>query len=154
MTPRAHISRLHAATIIMFGVAAVIYAVTAQERPLRATVGQPLTMPVSRAPLTTASPGGARHVVVTVTAFQPSPDGPVQAVVSALCGASVVELGRFGLLPQKGFSAAEPAKAQRFSLPVGADGACMAPDHVTISLAPNQGEGRGASLEIGSAELR
>ena len=122
-----------------------------QPRPV-ATVARPATVPVARA--VAAPNGAASHIVVSVSGFQPSPTGPVQAVVMARCGGADVEIGRFGIMPQAPFSAANPAREQRFSLSVPADPGCQKLDNITVHLVPTLGDGTGAALEIGGAALR
>jgi hypothetical protein len=126
----------------------------AQEDRLLATMDKPATVPIVQSLSADATKGGPMHVIVTVTGFQPSPAGPVQAIVEAKCGTSLVEIGRFGILPQTSFSASEPSKAQRFSFAIASDSTCQRPESVIIRLVPSHGDGRGATLEIGRAELR
>lgn len=126
----------------------------AQEQRLVATVARPATVPVSRPATAAAAQGAASRVVIGVSGFQPSPSGPVQAVVTAACDGAEVEIGRFGILPQAPFTASDPAREHRFSLTVPADAGCQRLGSVTIRLVPTQGDGAGAVLEIGRAELR
>jgi hypothetical protein len=126
----------------------------AQETQMRATVDAPATVPVLAAPPTLTANRGPSQVVVTVTGYQPSPSGPVQAVVEARCGTAQKEIGRFGIMSPTAFSATDTARIQRFSLPLGPDAACKRPDSVTIRLVPSSGDGRGATIEIGSAQLK
>jgi hypothetical protein len=139
--------------IATFVLLAAVTNAAAEEERMLVTVDKPATVPIVQSLATDALKEGPRHVVVTVTGFQPSLGGPVQAIVEAHCGASLVEIGRFGLLPQTPFTAAEPRKAQRFSFNI-AGSTCDGLDSVTIRLVPSHGDGHGASLEIGSAELR
>ena len=127
---------------------------TGQENRFLAAVDKPVTVPLVRASPADAVGGGTVHVVVTVSGFQPSPAGPVQAVVYVQCNGSKVEIGRFGILPQTPFSASEPSKAQRFSLTLSPNTPRKRPESVTIRVVPTHGDGRGATLEIGGAELQ
>jgi hypothetical protein len=127
---------------------------TGQEKRFLAAVDKPVTVSLVRASSAGAVGGGTLHVVVTVSGFQPSPAGPVQAVVYVQCNGSKVEIGRFGILPQTPFSASEPSKAQRFSLTLSPNTPCKRPESVTIRVVPTHGDGRGATLEIGGAELQ
>jgi hypothetical protein len=137
-----------------FAMLATFDDLVAQEERLLATVDQPATVPIVQS-LSAGSPNGRPvHVIVTVTGFQPSPAGPIQAIVEVLCGTSLVEIGRLGVLPQTSFSASEPSKAQRFSFAIASVSTCQRPESVTIRLVPIHGDGRGATLEIGRAELR
>jgi hypothetical protein len=129
-------------------------AATAQENRFVAAVDKPVTVPLVQASSADAERGSPVHVVVTVTGFRPSPAGPVQAVIDVQCDGSKVEIGRFGILPQTPFSASEPSKAQRFSLTLSPHPPCTQPESVTIRVVPTHGDGRGAMLEIGGAELR
>jgi hypothetical protein len=129
-------------------------AASAQETRMLATVDNPATVPILPSPSAESANGGPSQVIVTVTGFQPSPAGPVQVVVEARCRAAQVEIGRFGILPQTAFSSADPAQTQRFGLTIAQDSTCTRPESVTIRLVPSYGDGRGATLEIGSVELR
>jgi hypothetical protein len=132
-----------------------IGAASSQGISLIATVDKPVTLPIISSPQAMMSANRApSHVVVTVTGFTPSSSGPVQAVVDARCGDTQIEIGRFGIMPQTTFTSANPTKLQRFSLPLTAGSACSRPDSVTIRLVPSRGDGRGATIEIGSAVLR
>jgi len=137
-----------------FAMLAAFDDLAAQEVRLLATIDKPATVPIVQSLSADSPKGGPVHVIVTVTGFQPSPAGPVQAIVEALCGTSLVEIGRFGVLPQTSFSASEPSKAQRFSFAIASDATCQRPESVTIRLVPIHGDGRGATLEISRAELR
>ena len=129
-------------------------AVTAGPPGAPAAAGAPVPAAIAAAGPAGTAGGGTVHVVVTVSGFQPSPAGPVQAVVYVQCNGSKVEIGRFGILPQTPFSASEPSKAQRFSLTLSADTLCKRPESVVIRVVPTHGDGRGATLEIGGAELQ
>lgn len=148
---RVHYRHLTIGALVLLATFGVL---AAQEDRLLATVEKPAIVPVVQSVSAEAIKEGPLHVVVTVTGFQPSSTGAVQAIVEALCGTSTVEIGRFGVLPQKAFSPAEPSKAQRFSFSLTPDLTCDRPQSVTIHLVPSHGDGRGASLEIGGAELR
>ncbi|GAB1716830.1 MAG: hypothetical protein NTAFB05_18720 [Nitrobacter sp.] len=91
------------------------------------------------------------RLVITVTGFTPSENGPVEAVVLIPCGAEEREIGRFGIFPQQSFRAGRNANAQRFGFAL--PNACKAPSRVTIRIEPSSGDGSGAELVIGSAEL-
>ena len=92
-----------------------------------------------------------RQLVITVVGYRPSAEGPVQVVVDALCGSQVMEIGRLGILSPRPFTPADPDRAQRFGLPLGA---CAAPSSVTVRVVPTRGNGAGAAVELSGAELR
>jgi hypothetical protein len=91
------------------------------------------------------------RLVITVTGFTPSASGPVEAVVLIPCGAEEREIGRFGIFPQKSFRAGRNANSQRFGFAL--PNACKTPSRVTIRVEPSSGDGSGAELVIGGAEL-
>jgi hypothetical protein len=95
------------------------------------------------------------RVIISVTGFQPPQDGAVQAVVKAQREDTGVEqeIGRFGIFPHAAFKV-EPSKAQRFALPLPKELASGAPVQLKVYLVPFQGEGKGAWLEVGGAEIR
>jgi hypothetical protein len=124
-----------------------------QAAALIATVDQPLAIPLAPRGEGRPPAAGRRQVIITVVGFQPSTAGSVQAIVSVGCGESDVEIGRFAVLPQVAFSAADTDRTQRFSLPLGQE-VCRVPRHLTIRLSPNQGDGKGAAMEISEAELK
>jgi hypothetical protein len=95
------------------------------------------------------------HVIISVTGFQPPQDGAVQAVVKVQREdtGTEQEIGRFGIFPHAAFKA-EPSKAQRFALPLSEELASGAPVHLKVYLVPFPGEGKGAWLEVGGAEIR
>ena len=113
-----------------------------------ATVQHPLELPLLRA----AGASGGR-IVVTVTDYTPSATGPVTVVVQARCGEDLVQIGRFGIMPQTAFSAADPGSAQQFGLPLRRD-RCPEPRAVVIRLEPGSGGGEDARIGIGRVELR
>jgi hypothetical protein len=95
------------------------------------------------------------QVIISVTGFQPPQDGAVQAVVKAQredTGAER-EIGRFGIFPHTEFKA-DPSRAQRFALPLPEELASGTPVQLKVYLVPLRGEGKGAWLEVGGAEIR
>ncbi|MGH6839683.1 MAG: hypothetical protein ACREDT_12990 [Methylocella sp.] len=101
-------------------------------------------------------PAQAQRVIIKVTGFQPPTEGAVQVVVKARVDDSGAEreIGRFGIFPNAEFKAAEPSKAQRFGLALPKELARGGPVKLNVYLVPLRGEGKGARLELGSAEIR
>jgi hypothetical protein len=133
---------------------ASIGAVAAEADQLLATVERPAVVTATPAPLTEAKAGQSTRVVIKVMGFEPAQDGPVQAVVKAERNGTEQEIGRFAITPYTKFRAAEPAKAKRFALPLPKELASGDPVKFNVYLVPAQGGGKGASMEIGGAEIR
>ncbi len=113
--------------------------------------------PLPRGPV--ADQGAASqspHVIISVTASRPTHDGAVQAVVKVQKDGDRTEqeIGRFGIFPNAEFKAADPSKAQRFGLPLPKELASGGAVKLNVYLVPFKGEGSGALLEIGGAEIR
>jgi hypothetical protein len=133
-------------------------AIAAEGDQVHATVDRPAVVTATPAPKPTlgrpAAGEGAR-VVVSVTAFQPPQDGgPVQVVVKAQRDGTEREIGRFGILPNTAFRAGERSKAKSFGLALPKELASGAPVKLNVYLVPTRGEGTGARLEVGGAEIR
>jgi hypothetical protein len=94
------------------------------------------------------------HVIISVTAFRPPRDGAIQAVVKAQKDGDEQEIGRFGIFPNAEFKAADPSKAQRFGLPLPKELARGGAIKLNVYLVPFKGDGSGALMEIGGAEIR
>jgi hypothetical protein len=129
-------------------------AAAAEPESLLATVDKPAVVTATPAPGTALSAGASPQVVINVTGFQPATDGPVQAVVKAQRGGREREIGRFGIFPHTAFKAAEPSRGQSFGIPLPKDLASGGPVKFNVYLVPANGEGKGASMEIGGAEIR
>jgi hypothetical protein len=142
------------ASLSIVATLADLHIAITQETRLRATVDTPLKVPIDRSASVANQKSGGLQLIVTVTGFEPSPNGPVQAVVEAQCGSTKMEIGRFGIMPQVAFRSSDPSKAQNFSLVLPEDSVCRRPDSVTIRLVPSHGNGHGASVEIGAVELQ
>ncbi|MGH6862864.1 MAG: hypothetical protein ACRECN_01100 [Methylocella sp.] len=131
-------------------------SVAAQDSPLVATVANPAVVTAAAAPV--ADQGVASQpsrVIISVTAFRPPRDGAVQAVVKVQRdGGTEQEIGRFGIFPNAEFKAAGPSKAQRFGLPLPKELTSGGAVKLHVYLVPFKGEGSGARLEIGGAEIR
>jgi hypothetical protein len=144
-------------------VALAFWAVTAnagEGDQLLATVDKPATITTRRAAAVgdAASPASSR-VIVSVTHYRPTDDGlPVEVVVNGRPGDGAErEIGRFGITPDREFASADPSTTQRFgfALPRELATAIAAGRPVTFSvhLVPVRGEGKGASLRIGTVEF-
>jgi hypothetical protein len=131
-------------------------SIAAQDRPPVATVAGPAVVTATGAPA--ADQGVASQstrVIISVTAFRPPHDGAVQAVVKVQNeDRTEQEIGRFGIFPNAEFKAADPSKAQRFGLPLPKELASGGAVKLNVYLVPFKGEGSGALLEIGGAEIR
>ncbi|QND46744.1 hypothetical protein HB780_09560 (plasmid) [Rhizobium lusitanum] len=138
-----------AATFSMLG---IISPVHANEGDMQATVGKPATIAISGATNPAPADVGTR-IVVTVSGYEPSKTGPVTTVVSVHCGGDTQEIGRFGIFPDEAFSASAGTQPQRFSFLLPDDPACRQPRAITIHLEPQTGDGVGASVTIGSANI-
>jgi hypothetical protein len=132
-------------------------SVAAQDSPPVATVAGPAVVTAMAAPV--ADQGVASQsprVIISVTAFRPPREGAVQAVVKVQKEGNRTEqeIGRFGIFPNAEFKAADPSKAQRFGLPLPQELASGGAVKFNVYLAPLKGEGSGALMEIGGAEIR
>jgi hypothetical protein len=131
-------------------------SVAAQDSPPVATVAGPAVITATAAPV--ADQGVASQsprVIISVTAFRPPHDGAVQAVVKVQNGDRTErEIGRFGIFPNAEFKAADPSKAQHFGLPLPKELASGGAVNLNVYLVPFKGNGSGALLEIGGAEIR
>ena len=147
------ISRRPIRIVAVLALMAASTSACAQPAARVATIGRPAEVPVVQ-PAAGAPAGGFRYVEVTVKAFRPSADGPVQIIVEAPDGASRRELGRVGIYPELAFSATEPGKAQHFAFDLPSD-LRLAPSTVlTVRIAPGRGSGEGAEVEVAPARLR
>jgi hypothetical protein len=128
----------------------------AQDAPV-ATVASPAVVTATAAPV--ADQGVASQsprVIISVTTFRPPREGAVQAVVKVQKDGDRTEqeIGRFGIFPNAEFKAADPSKAQRFGLPLPKELASGGAVKLNVYLVPFKGDGSGALLEIGGAEIR
>jgi hypothetical protein len=129
-------------------------AMAAEGDRVHATIDEPAVVTATPAPERGALAGGAR-VVVSVTAFQPPQDGgPVQVVVKAQHDGAEREIGRFGITPYTAFKADERSRPKSFGLALPSELAGGGPIKLNVYLVPTRGEGKGARLEVGSAEIR
>jgi hypothetical protein len=132
-------------------------AAAAPEQPL-ATVAQPAVVTATPVAGAAMRAGASPEVVINVTGFQPAQDGPVQAVVKAQRDGKEREIGRFGIFPHIAFKAADPSQGQSFGIPLpkdlARDLASGRPVKFNVYLVPANGEGKGARMEIGGAEIR
>ncbi|WP_439924654.1 hypothetical protein [Nitrobacter sp. JJSN] len=130
-------------------VLSTIEMAAAEDNDVRASVKAPARIAVAPSP--NPSQRAAARIVITVTGFTPSTSGPIEAVVLIPCGTQEREIGRFGIFPQQSFTAGRNANAQRFGFAL--PDACEMPSQVTIRVEPSAGDGSGAELVIGRAEL-
>jgi len=144
----------------MMGVGCVLALLTpvgvvAQGDQLLATVDKPVVVTVTPPPVTERVDQPAR-VVIIVTGFQPPRGGTVEAVVKVQREGTETEqeIGRFGIFPNAQFKVADPAKGQRFGFSLPKELAGGRPVKLKVELVPSRGEGKGASLELGGAEIR
>ena len=138
-----------AATVLMLPITSPIHA---NEGDMQVTVGKPATIAISGATERAPADAGTR-IVVTVNGYEPSPTGAVTTIVSVHCGDGVREIGRFGIFPNEAFSVSGGARPQRFGFPLPDDPACRQPQTVIIHLEPQTGNGAGASIAIGNANI-
>jgi hypothetical protein len=127
---------------------------------LLATVDQPATITATRAAsLSDAASRPSTRVIVSVTHYRPTDDGlPVEVVVNGRPGDGAErEIGRFGITPDREFASAGPSETQRFgfALPpeLAAAVAAGKPVSFSVHLVPVHGEGKGASLRVGTVEF-
>lgn len=135
--------------------AASQFALAAEENLPTATPSSPASITAPVAPATQeGATGQTARVTIKVMAFQPPKDGAVQAVVKVQTNGAEREIGRFGIFPNAEFRATEPSKAQRFGLPMPKELAAGSAIKLKVYLVPFKGEGRGASMEIGGADVQ
>jgi DNA-directed RNA polymerase subunit E'/Rpb7 len=133
--------------------AAWLDPVAAEDNQLIATVEQPA---VVTAPAVAPGLGLAdQRVVISVMVFVPPRDGAVQGVVTVqITEGGTQEIGTFGIFPNAEFRAADPRQARRFSFPLPKELARGGPVRLEVQIAPIRGDGKGARLELGGAEIR
>ena len=124
-------------------IAACAPALSAAPR-FTATAGHPATVPLD--PIASGAAGEA--VVVSVRKFHPSHQGPVQIVVEAICGGSGIVLGRFGVHPERDFSAGGSTEAKHFRFQLEPGACAVRPEAIRVSIVPSLGNGAGASIEV------
>jgi hypothetical protein len=142
-----------ACLLFFFFVLPSLGAAAEPAQPL-ATVAQPAVVTATPAAGAAMRAGASAQVVINVTGFQPGQDGPVQAVVKAQRDGKEREIGRFGIFPHIAFKAADPSQGQSFAIPLPRDLASGGPVKFNVYLVPANGEGKGARMEIGGAEIR
>jgi hypothetical protein len=141
------------------GIAAVLVAMlgglgaAAEGNQLIATVERPATVTVTVAQGPDSIEAG-KYVVVDVTAYTPPRHGAVQGVVTVQknTDGTEQEIGRFGIFPNTEFSAAD--RVQRYSFPLPRDVLQDGPVKLTVHVVPLRGEGEGARIEVGGAEIK
>jgi hypothetical protein len=127
----------------------------AQDSPPVATLANPAVVTATATSdqgIVSQSP----RVIVSVTGFRPPHDGGVQAIVKVQKedGQTEQEIGRFGIFPNAEFKAVDPSKARRFGLPLPKALAGSKTLKLHVYLVPFNGDGEGAVLELGGAEIR
>jgi hypothetical protein len=123
-------------------------SIAATSLPVTLSTGQTSTVPLAPYAAKADAENNAPRLVVTVSGYRPATDGPVNVVVSLLCGEGEKVLGRFAVMPRMSFSAAEPARAQHFGLPAPNTPECRAAHAATGRLDAAAGQGRDASITI------
>jgi hypothetical protein len=142
---------------------------------LLATVNKPATFTATRAVGgAEAAPARRARLIISVTSYRPTDDcTPVEAVVKArTADGREIELGRFGVTPDRAFDAPAPSEALRFSFPLPGDLAANQQVKFSVALVPhtevkadgvacNTSRGTGApqkspgpSLRVGDVEIR
>ena len=126
----------------------------AEGNQLIATVERPATVTVTVVRGPDSIEG--QYVVVDVAAYTPPRDGAIQGVVTVQkhTDSTEQEIGRFGIFPDTEFSAADPSKVRRYSFPLPSDVLQDGPLKLTVHVVPLRGEGKGARLELGGAEIK
>jgi hypothetical protein len=122
--------------------------IVAASLPVTLSTGQTSTFPLAPHAADAVAEGRAPRLVVTVSGYRPASDGPVDVVVSLLCGEGEKVLGRFAVMPRMSFSAAEPARTQHFGLSAPNTPECRAARAATVRLEPAAGQGLDASITI------
>lgn len=147
-----------AAVGCVLAVALWVAAVPAEEGDqLLATVDQPARITATEA----GAPGNAasRRVVVSVTSYRPTDDGsPIEVVVKArAANGEERDIGRFGITPDREFTSTAPATTPRFSFALPRELASVLaagkPVAFSVHLVPVRGDGKGASLRVGTVEF-
>ncbi|MFO1125563.1 MAG: hypothetical protein U1E25_09960 [Methylocystis sp.] len=127
----------------------------AQADDREATVSRPATITAAPGPPDGQESAGGRRLIIAVTGFRPAKESAVQVVVKAMTADSgEQEIGRFGMFPNQAFAAPEPSQAQRFSLTLPKALESSGPVTLRVYVIPFKGEGKGASVELGDAEIR
>lgn len=152
-------------------------SVRAEQDALLATVNRPATLTVAgHGDETTIASKTATtrpsHVIISITGYRPSDDcTPLEIVVKGrIDDGAELEVGRFGITPDRAFDAAEPSKARRFNLPLPSELATRKPVALSVHLVPvREGKsadvpcatrnaqakpGGGPSLRVGGAVIR
>lgn len=119
-----------------------------------ATASRPATITAKPGPPDGFESAGGRRVIIVVTGFHPAKESAVQVVVKAtMAGSGEQEIGRFGMFPDQAFTAHDPSQAQRFSLTLPKALESSGPVTLRVYVIPFKGEGKGAAVELGEAEI-
>lgn len=149
---RYHRWMLIAICVVAFTMLRIGNPIQASGSDMQATVDKRVTIAIAGVAEHAPVDGGKR-IVVTVNAYEPSKAGPVMIVVSVRCGEALREIGRFGIFPDQAFSVLRGGNPQRFGFPLPDEPGCRQPLTLEIGLEPQTGEGRGASITIGSTSI-
>ena len=139
---------------ILFPMAAAAIAASACAAPaatagprFTATNAHPVIVPLEAAEGAPAEDGGDA-VIIAVRKFHPSSQGPVQILVEALCGGPGVEIGRFGVHPEREFAAGAGTEAKYYRFQLESAACPRRPEAVRVSIVPSLGNGADASIEV------
>jgi hypothetical protein len=120
-----------------------------------ATIDKPAIVTVAPAASSEReAPDGSGRVVLKVAGFKPAQDGSaVQAVVKVQkADGREQEVHRFTVFPQAEFNTRDTSKFQKFGFSLPKELAGNGEIKLKVELVPLRGKGKGASLEVGSAE--
>jgi len=125
------------------------------------TLGTPLSVGETKKFLLTASeltklqaPKSAQsRFIVEISGYAPPKSGSVVVVVTAYCEGDPIELGRFGIYPNRAFNKDEPVKIQRFAVPLPDKMTCRAPSGIGVGLFPSGGTGEGAVVTVANVRI-
>lgn len=98
--------------------------------------------------------GVPRFLDLTVKAYTPGKDGPVEAVVVADENGKQTEIGRFGLTGRRTFNQSLGDVGQSFSFPLPEGFAPTANARLEVRLQPVTGTAKGAIIEVSDGRLR
>ena len=151
MDGRSYVAKIAGMLVVMLA----CFSAAAEGNQLIATVERPATVTLAFAPGSDSIKAG-QHVVVDVAAYTPPRHGAVQGVVTIQknTDSTEQEIGRFGIFPNTEFSAADPSKVRRYSFPLPRNVSQDGPVKLTVHVVPLRGEGEGARLELGGAEIK
>lgn len=121
-------------------VAGTYQVALAAEKTLLATPSSPASITAAVAP--NAHAVGHRHIVLRVVGIQPPKEGDVLGVVKAEINGAEREIGRF-----------HTSKPLRFGFSMPDELAAADAVKLKVYLIPSEGEGRGAWMQFGGADI-